>query len=300
MYDAAFAQDVATAWQVETQAPQVTSSGSGRVFEIRLTPRLSARLKFYPKAQAERVAARARWQEALADTGFACPWPQRTRSGDLVVHLKQTPSVAVMEQAIQGQPVQIPEDPDAALKTYGKLAALLADFHLTAESIAPLPFPVKPDPDRQYNPDAAIAYFEDLGQTEVAQLLCRIAGELQNASDDTNVRLGNLNLSETLDSHDTLYLTDMDAAGTGDPIRDLSQILALENDPDRLGPVFEVLCQSYESGGILLKDRDKVSILCGAIGHNVDIFQRGGCDNPIDQTQPAARILAASALLSSL
>ncbi|MEV8466104.1 phosphotransferase [Fluviibacterium sp. DFM31] len=300
MYDAVFAQDVAAAWQVDTQAPRVTSPGSGRIFEIRLTPRLSARLKFYPKAQAERVAARARWQEALADTGFACPWPQRTRSGDLVVHLKQAPSVAVMEQAIHGHPVQIPENRDAALATYGDLAALLADFHLSAESIDPLPFPARSNPDRNFDPNAAIAHFESKGQTEIAELLSRLSGALTKSCDESRVCLGKLELSETLEADHTLYLTDMDTAGTGDRLRDLSRLLTLEKDPDRLESVFEAICRSYESGGILLKESDKAAILYGVISECVEIFQPGACDTTLDNSTPGARILAASALLSKL
>ncbi len=120
----------AAAWTAPDAPVRQVGFGPTAVFELRRGDGRPVALRIHPAGAGDTTIAIQRWTESLADAGFACPWPQRTHEGALVLELPGG-VVASAVQWLAGplRPVS-PGDLHAA-------ASLLADLHLTSDAVAP-------------------------------------------------------------------------------------------------------------------------------------------------------------------
>jgi len=132
------ARAAAPHWGTPASAPNLVHIRENAVFGVTLENRLRVALRVHRSGyQAARaVEDELRWMEALADAGFACPWPQRSRDGALALRLEDGTLVSCL-QWIAGTRLADAAAQEEAGMTYRQLGALLADFHLTSDAVAP-------------------------------------------------------------------------------------------------------------------------------------------------------------------
>lgn len=130
------AEAAAPHWGGFSGKPVPVALRENAVFRARLSegPEVALRLHRDGYQSDEAVAEELAIVEALADAGFACPWPWRTRTGDFVARLRDDRTRASVTQWI-GAPslAETPPDPER----FSEIGALLADLHLTADAMAP-------------------------------------------------------------------------------------------------------------------------------------------------------------------
>jgi Ser/Thr protein kinase RdoA (MazF antagonist) len=107
-------------------------AGPAPLFDVSYADGRRVALRLHgPAADARTVTDGLRLAEALADAGLATPWPQRTGDGALTASVADMCASAL--QWVPAAPFAGVPDP-ARLRAVG---ALLADFHVTADAVAP-------------------------------------------------------------------------------------------------------------------------------------------------------------------
>lgn len=240
----AAAAELAAAIWAEPGAP-IRQVGFGRtaVFELRRSDGRTIALRIHPAGSREAVIAVQRWTESLADAGFACPWPQRTRNGALVPELPG----GIVSSAVQWLPGPLcpagPGDLAAA-------AALLADLHLTSDAVAPadLNLPV-PDLSAAEAPDSlAPAASADLSAAarQAAALLAGLPDALRGPIH------GNARASRFVATGHTLYLTGFGHGRIGPRVMDLAALILSQADAASLPARRAEVWAAYRDGdGVL-------------------------------------------------
>lgn len=132
------ARAAAPLWGTPQGAPRLVHIRENAVFDVMLENRLRVALRVHRGGHraAPAVEDELRWMEALADAGFACPWPQRTRDGALTLRLEDGTLVSCLQWVAGTHLADAPDHGDAGT-LYRRLGALLADFHLTSDAVAP-------------------------------------------------------------------------------------------------------------------------------------------------------------------
>lgn len=127
-------------WGGFGQTPAPVAARENAVYRTALSDRTPVALRLHrPGYQDDAaIADELALCEALADAGFACPWPYRTTRGEFVGTLPGGAHRASVLQWIDGRPLAtVPEKDMPLADRYAALGALLADFHLTADAVAP-------------------------------------------------------------------------------------------------------------------------------------------------------------------
>jgi len=129
--------DAAAAFGRLAAPPDLVAWRENAVFSARLDDgrRVALRLHRPGYQSPAAIEEELRWTEALADAGFACPWPQRTRDGALLVEGGRG-AVSVV-QWIEGRPFAAAGTAPPAPERFHALGALIADLHLTCDAVAP-------------------------------------------------------------------------------------------------------------------------------------------------------------------
>ncbi|MCA8881041.1 MAG: hypothetical protein KDA73_14035 [Rhodobacteraceae bacterium] len=135
------AREAASAWDGVDGDPRLVTLGKVAVYNVRRVSGRRMALRIHPAGKESRAAviAEQRWTESLADAGFACPWPQRTRDNSLVPDLPDG-TVASAVQWIDSRSLALPlsRPGTARADLCRQIGFLLADLHLTSDAVAPL------------------------------------------------------------------------------------------------------------------------------------------------------------------
>ncbi|MCA8883960.1 MAG: phosphotransferase [Rhodobacteraceae bacterium] len=260
MADPAIAAQAAYAWGLPSGPPRAISGAGDRSFAVSYRDGRDAILQFHDQSTGDRLSARMKWIEALADTGFACPWPQRTLDGALLLTLDTGDAAVTLMQKVPGT---VPELPQAAAERqalYFALGEFLADFHLSADAV---------DCD-----DLGDAEHASLGSAEEIADKCRtsaqfdqLAPEKQDAilqvldiagsappaaASDCGAIHGDFTRDRILRERGQLYLTGFTKAGHGARILDLALVLQDACDAPDFPLLRTSLLAGYCDGGGLL------------------------------------------------
>ncbi len=248
----------ARAWGGLRGAPRLVHARENAVFDLRLEDGRRAALRLHRGGYRAAGAIRdeLRLCEALADAGFACPWPLRTTAGAFIAAEPGTP-VASMVQWIDAPTLAGVESPEARLSVYRSLGRLLADLHLTADAVAPddLERPAW-DVAGLCSPEAPLwgRFWENpaLSGDEAALL--------RRARDAAAARLGEIGtrgmglihadvlLENVLVQNRQLYLIDFDDCGWGYRGYDLATALIQHHGSPELPALTEALVEGYLAG----------------------------------------------------
>lgn len=196
--------------------------------------------------------------EMLADAGFACPWPYRTDTDGFLYHLPDGKNRATVVQWIDAPPLSdtsLEDRPTA--DRYAAIGALLADLHLTADTVLPPPT-ARPswdmdcltggqplwgdcvqDPALSTEANALIAQARAAAKDRLAKIPTKETGLIHGDALPENI----------LDRKGTLYLIDFDDCGHGYRLYDLATALIGEQDDDRRAEAAEALRDSYLAAG---------------------------------------------------
>lgn len=250
---AAQAMHAAAGWGQPARAPRLVAQRENAVFDVTLADgrRIALRLHRQGYQSAARVDAELRWLEALADAGFACPWPQRTRSGALTDGRAGVTASAL--QWIDAPPLSdrsAPPGPDLMRD----IGALLADLHLTSDAVAPRNL-ARPDwrADAFCSADAPLwGRFWDnpaLSRPEAGLLrAARNAARDRLAAipvDQTGLIHADVLAENVLAAPGQLYLIDFDDGGIGYRLYDLATALIQHCDAPALADLSAALCEGY-------------------------------------------------------
>ena len=240
----AAAAELAAAIWAEPGAPiRQVGFGPTAVFELRRGDGRTIALRIHPAGSRETVIAVQRWTESLADAGFACPWPQRTRDGALVPELPG----GIVSSAVQWLPGPLrpagPGDLAAA-------AALLADLHLTSDAVAPadLNLPA-PDLSGAKAPDS----LAPAASADLSAAARRAAALLAGLPDAQRGPIhGDARASRFVAAGHSLYLTGFGQACVGPRAMDLAALILSQADAANLPARRAEVRAAYRDGdGIL-------------------------------------------------
>ncbi|QIE40925.1 phosphotransferase [Rhodobacteraceae bacterium SC52] len=252
----------AQAWGTPDRAPRLVQQRENTVFDVTLDDGRRIALRFHRAGyqDASRIASELRWMESLADAGFPCPWPQRTRSGALTDDCIGVTTSAV--QWLNGTPIcSGKEELDAGLMH--DLGALLADLHLTSDAVAPTDL-ARPDwrASAFCCGDAPIwgRFWENptLSTDEVALLrAARDAAKIRLAAlpvDHIGLIHADVLQENVLAFDGLLYLIDFDDGGVGYRLYDLATALIQSCDSPNMPELAGSLMRGYaDAGGPLPK-----------------------------------------------
>lgn len=305
MPDLALAQRTASAWGAV--AGPLIPRGDGRRsgFEVRFADGRIALMSFHDSDQKPGLPDRMQWIEALADTGFACPWPQRTIDKLLVVDLGTGAQAATMMQKLPGQVPELPQATDARQSLFFGLGEFLADFHLSADAV---------DGDKLGPARAGLT-----GSGEVLERHCRmhpqfpsLSPERKNAvldvvklmastehqgSDGSGTIHGDFSLRRVLLDNGQFYLTGFGKAGYGHRMCDLAfALLDIWHAPDF--PILRAaLLSGYcEGGGMVYADTESaldISLAGEALKATVEDALSGRTITPMNGMDRAASLALA-------
>lgn len=256
----AFALSAGEAWGGLADNPELIRDRENIVFRAQLLRGTQVALRLHrPGYQtAEAIRSEQRWTESLADTGFACPWPERTEDKDFIFDPKDGRPIVSVVRWVPGVPIGetgVPYRGDAARQNavYRQLGALLADLHLTADATSP------PDLERRAwnrsafcDPEAPIwgRYWENPALDHVqSNLLCAardLACERLSAipSEQTGLIHADVLQENVLQDGKQMYLIDFGESGVGYRLYDLATALIQHVET----PVYTELRQSLLKG----------------------------------------------------
>jgi Ser/Thr protein kinase RdoA (MazF antagonist) len=264
-------------WGVPAAPPVLVQARENAVFDVRLTDgrRVALRLHRAGYQGRDRVASELRWMESLADTGFPCPWPQRSINNALcddctgvvasALQWIDAPSIAARGTA------SAPTTGEQAV-LYNAIGGLLADLHLTSDAVAPL------DLDR---PAWLVGAFCDTDKPiwgrfwENPALSTSDSRLLIAARDAAQGRLAAIPAAQiglihadvlrenVLQDGAQLYLIDFDDGGTGYRMYDLATALIQHCDAPNFADLRAAVLDGYGAGGGLLP---------AAVQDDIDLF----------------------------
>lgn len=221
----AAAELAAAAWAGPGASLHQVGFGATAVFELRRSDGKPVALRIHPPGTQDATIAVQRWTESLADAGFACPWPQRTREGALVPDL----AGGVVSSALQW--LAGPLRP-AGAEDLPAAAALLADLHLTSDAVSPADLDLP-------GADPGVAAFAGgspfAGSALLATQARRAAALLAELPAGWRGPIhGDARASRFLAAGRTLYLTGFGHGGIGPRAADLAALILSQADPSRL------------------------------------------------------------------
>lgn len=292
----------AAAWGRLAAAPVLVQNRENAVFRLRFDDGRDCALRLHRSGyqSPEGAAAELRLMEALADAGFACPWPQRTRDGALMAGGAGARLVSVI-QWIDAAPIGAG---DRALDgrvadhqdTYRRLGMLLADLHLTADAVAPHDLR-RPSWDAEAfcGPEPRWGRFWEhpaLTAPEIDLLLvARTTARLRLESlppEQWGVIHADVLQENVLDANGQLYLIDFDDCGFGPRLYDLATALIQHVDAPVYSELRDALVAGYLAGeGPLPRDAFddlELFVLLRALASAGWIAGRAG---PVDPRQAA-------------
>ncbi|MEM1360898.1 MAG: phosphotransferase [Pseudomonadota bacterium] len=252
------AQTTAERWGALTEPPKLLKRGKGVEFELRFASGPPGILRFHPAEGRDAAAIRSMLllMESLADTGFACPWPLRTTDATFI-YVTDAGLVASVTQLLDADPLTDAPDMEA-------LGALIADLHLTADTVAPeeLDLP-QLDLRELVNP----ALYRELSATD-EEMRKQIETALNSAADQLNTLtamtpgiIHGAVLPENLLRQDhQLYLTNFDQCGVGHRAMDLATSMLPYAESGDWATQEAVLCQGYRDAGGSLSDEAQAQL----------------------------------------
>jgi Ser/Thr protein kinase RdoA (MazF antagonist) len=264
----AFATRAAEAWGQIDGEPRMIANRENAVFDLRFADGARAALRLHREGYQSEAAitSEMRLTEALADAGFACPWPMRTRSDEFVHRPEGGPLVSVITwvegKALGAAGTRFNGRPQEQVRLYGLLGALLADLHQTADSVAPL------DLDRpKWDADAFCSdaphwgrYWENpaLSRDDAALLLTArdAARERLAGRHDLGLIHADVLQENVLRQGQHLFLIDFDDCGFGFRPYDLGTALVQHVETPAYEPLKEALIDGYLQAGGALAEED--------------------------------------------
>lgn len=243
----ATAQTIAESWGDLTAPPKPSECSDPAVFELHFVSGPPGLLHFTPEdgRGASVVQSVLLLMEGLADTGFACPWPLRT-TDEGFIKVTTDGQIASVTQLLDAEPL-------AGTPDLEELGALIADLHLTADTVAPedLELP-KIDPAKLTDATRYQGLFaeDDAARSQIDTALDRAAGQLSNLPAATQGVIHGAVLPENLlhQGHQ-LYLINFEHCGLGDRTIDLATALLPFVDSDDWDKRVAELCQGYQNAG---------------------------------------------------
>lgn len=228
-------------------------AGPSPLFDVPLADGRRVALRLHdPDSDRRAIDDGLRLTEALADAGLATPWPQRTLDGARTASIDGRVASAMQWVPAAALPAG-PGDP-ARLHAIG---ALLADFHLTADAVAPADLHL-PDrrPPAPAVPDTAAADDPALAATT------RAARAAWVAQADAPIGILRDDPGGVLAGADGLWLIGLDRAGTGWRAQDMAAALWPHADAPDLPALRDALVAGYVAGGGAASDsgHDRIAL----------------------------------------
>lgn len=261
MADTDLARKLALTWSKPANPPRAVRHKQDNLFGIVFEDGFRATLEFAPAHMCRELDARMRWIEALADTGFACPWPQRTVSGDFLAEDKPQSVVAFMMQETGGSPIPAQNDPAQLLHVYEELATLLADFHLSGDTISPTELSRENCELNHLGEKTGSDPAKDGFPEETHRAVEILKDQISTPNRVTN----RFSARKVICQDGTYFINDFNDLKIGKQHEDLACLLIDGKEPSDLAARFEAICEGYEIGGISLNQADRMAILSQAL-----------------------------------
>ncbi|MEM1130002.1 MAG: phosphotransferase [Pseudomonadota bacterium] len=262
----------AAAWGGLATAPRLLSRGTRTRFDITLTSGERALFRLHPQIgnTAQAVETEMLWCESLADTGFACPWPLRTKEGALVVALAERSLVASALLWLDGAPAGAPPGQrQASVAYFTELGTLLADLHLTSDAVAPEDI-ARPAWDTEALCSAEAPawgrFWENPALSpEEAELLCAARDAARRRLDaggtaDIGLIHADVLQRNVLSQDDQLYLVDFDNGSRGFRMYDLATALEQHVGLPEFDILMGALIDGYLAGGGQVSEADRQTL----------------------------------------
>ena len=308
----------AEAWGVLVGTPRLIQNRENAVFEVHLRDGRHAALRLHRPGYQTRKAIRdeLRITEALADAGFACPWPHRTLSNDFVHASGAEAPLASLVQWIDGAPIGAMDrtfdgSPAGHITLYRRLGELIADLHLTADAVAPqdIARPVwtraafcgDPPLWGRFWKNPALASDEAALLLEARDVAARHIETF--AVEDIGLIHADLLQENILQSGNQLYLIDFDDCGTGFRQYDLATALIQHAERPNFVDLQDALVDGYRAGEGPLKTLSSESIavfiVLRAIASTGWIISRAHKDDPRQGLYAARAVRLAGTYLNN-
>lgn len=256
------ATERATAWGVLAETPRLVAERENVVFAVTFADGANAALRLHRDGYQNTgaIGAELRWTEALAEAGFACPRPLRTRDGELLTEAAGG-RVASMVSWVEARHIA---GTDLG-GTWGRdifqsLGALLGRLHVLTDAGAACDGALRPawDLDGLTGPDPFWGrYWENpsLSREEAGRLSTareRARDWLSDlATPDTGLIHADAIGENVLEAKGHLWLIDFDDCGTGYRLFDLGVPLVQHWDRPGLNDLADALIAGYgETRGV--------------------------------------------------
>ncbi|WP_171060588.1 phosphotransferase enzyme family protein [Poseidonocella sp. HB161398] len=254
----ALARAAGAAWGGLLGRPVLVQARENAVFRAQLADGTAVALRLHRAGynSARGIEAELLLCERLADAGFACPWPWRTRAGGFTAPLPDGRCASIVSW-VAGRPLgSVPATELPLAPRWRAVGALLADFHASADAVAP------ELPDR---PDWGAAALTGTGiwgdpladpglAAEDRALLARARAAAADmlagfGGGDLGVIHGDPLADNMLSTEAGLVLIDFDDCGPGFRAYDLATaLIGLAGSPD-LAPAAGALADGYRAAG---------------------------------------------------
>ncbi|GFE64978.1 phosphotransferase enzyme family protein [Litoreibacter roseus] len=277
-------------WGPLAAPPRLIRDRENAVYEVQFADGTHAALRLHRTGyqSAEGIRSELRWTERLADTGFPCPRPLRTKAGDLIADGMPCASVVTWIDAApigeNGVPFDGPLAEQCAL--YERLGRLIKRLHQTTDRLDQSGI-TRPhwDLDALLGPDPLWGRFWDnpaLAPAEVETLLIARgqAAEALAALENPDIGLIHADLLQEniLQADDALSLIDFDDSGMGYRLYDLGTALIQHAENPDLDSLADALCRGYDAPGA--RAAVPLFMMLRAFASCGWIISRTGADDP--------------------
>lgn len=304
------ADDLGQAWGPLEEPPKLIVNRENAVFFVRLKrgPKGALRLHRAGYQTAEGIQSELLWTERLAERGFHCPTPIRTREGSLIVEQAGAPIASLVEW-IDAEPVGAMDRRFGdAPQAYREVGNLIGRLHRLTDGLDTSGI-IRPSWEAKALLGEAPAwgrFWENpaLDPSETALLLdMRKAAEArlsQLETPDLGLIHADVLQENILRNAEGLWLIDFDDAGVGYRLYDLGTALVQHIDDPRYDLISEALADGYtaERGVSVTKaDLQLFTLLRGAASCGW-VMSRAAPDDPRQRVYAKRALRLARAFLA--
>ncbi|MEM9581615.1 MAG: phosphotransferase [Pseudomonadota bacterium] len=252
----ACAVEAAAAWGPLARPPRLIGERENAVFEVEFTDATRAALRLHRAGyqSATSITSELLWTEALAENGFPCPQPLRSKTGSLTATLEGgqlASAVSWIDATCIGENgVPLVGDGPALYEKLGKLIRQMHDLTDQIDTSGMTRPSWKLDALLGDDPHWGRFWLNpalSADEQELLQAARKNAAQQLNRNNTLSVGLIHADILQEniLQNECGLHLIDFDDCGTGYRLFDLGTALVQHEDDPNLGPLTDGLCAGY-------------------------------------------------------